>query len=144
MPTQLRTGFETTSHFIFPPGPRKCIGKQFVMNEMKVAVALTLLHFELSLDPSRVPCQEGSLRLPSSGRKGCADPVKRKQGNQRSKLHLARGGGSLEAGGRKYSLVLSLLFVVLLDLSEILGKENKRLNLKGTGVFFILLLFIFE
>ena len=70
--------------------------------------------------------------------------MKRKQGTQRSKLHLARGGGSLEAGGRKYSLVLSLLFVVLLDLSEILGKENKRLNLKGTGVFFILLLFIFE
>lgn len=65
MPTQLRTGFETTSHFIFPPGPRKCIGKQFVMNEMKVAVALTLLHFELSLDPSRVPCLTPEIVLKS-------------------------------------------------------------------------------
>ena len=38
-------------------------------------------------------------------------------------------------GGRKYSLVLSLLFVVLLDLSEILGKENKGLNLKAREFF---------
>lgn len=67
-----------------------------------------------------------------------------RQGNQKNKLLFACGGGCLKEGGRKYSLVLSLLFVVLVDLSGILGIENKRPNLKGTGVFFILLLFIFE
>uniref|UniRef100_A0A8C6DZC2 Uncharacterized protein n=1 Tax=Moschus moschiferus TaxID=68415 RepID=A0A8C6DZC2_MOSMO len=62
---ELRTGFETTSHFIFLPGPRNCIGKQFAMNEMKVAVALTLLRFELSPDPSRVPCLTPEIVLKS-------------------------------------------------------------------------------
>ncbi|XP_040311902.1 cytochrome P450 4A11-like [Herpailurus yagouaroundi] len=56
-PSQYAPGSARHSHAFlhFSGGSRNCIGKQFAMNEMKVAVALTLLRFELAPDPSRVP-----------------------------------------------------------------------------------------
>ncbi|XP_059975099.1 cytochrome P450 4A11-like [Mesoplodon densirostris] len=55
-PSQFALGSSQHRAFLpFSRGSRNCIGKQFAMNEMKVAVALTLLRFELAPDPSRVP-----------------------------------------------------------------------------------------
>ncbi|XP_045708098.1 cytochrome P450 4A11-like, partial [Phyllostomus hastatus] len=56
-PSRFAPGSDLHSHALLPfsRGSRNCIGKNFAMKELKVAMALTLLCFELVVDPFRVP-----------------------------------------------------------------------------------------
>ncbi|XP_036899254.1 cytochrome P450 4X1 [Sturnira hondurensis] len=52
----------------FSAGPRSCIGQHFAMIELKVAIALILLHFRVSPDPTRPPSPSAQVLLkPKNG-----------------------------------------------------------------------------
>ncbi|XP_004699508.2 cytochrome P450 4A11-like [Echinops telfairi] len=69
-PFRFAPGSTQHSHAFLPfsGGSRNCTGKQFAMNELKVAVALTLLRFELSPDPTGIP--EPAAGIVLKGRNG--------------------------------------------------------------------------
>lgn len=51
----------------FSAGPRNCIGQNFAMNEMKIAIALIIKHFNLEVDESKPVSRIPELVLRSKG-----------------------------------------------------------------------------
>ncbi|XP_056413016.1 ultra-long-chain fatty acid omega-hydroxylase isoform X2 [Hyla sarda] len=51
----------------FSAGPRNCIGQNFAMAEMKVVLALTLLNFNVTLDPNKTVRRKPELILRAEG-----------------------------------------------------------------------------
>ncbi|XP_061488874.1 cytochrome P450 4B1-like isoform X2 [Rhineura floridana] len=49
----------------FAAGPRNCIGQQFAMMELKLAVAMTLLRFHVAPDPAHPPLEKPQLIMRS-------------------------------------------------------------------------------
>lgn len=57
-PVESRMGHKAIFHLTVPSSSRNNLGKNFSINELKVAMALMLLHYELLPDPTRASTPE--------------------------------------------------------------------------------------